>query len=1064
MQSSKKDIPFLETSLNQPNSSTSRNFKVFTASAGSGKTFQLTYQYLIIALRKPEENYKTILAITFTNAAVREMKMRILHTVKAFAQLSNVPLEPTEQTMIDMMINEVGWSAQDIEQRAATLYQKILHNYSEFSIKTLDSFSQQIVKSFAFELNLPTNYIVEIEDQEILNTLLGLLLEQVNEGNQAFSQLVNQLMITKLEEGGSLAIKSDIRSSAKIMLKEQSQEALQELSITSIDEITSIHHQLKEQYHKLNNTIKDIHARVYAVLEQHGLTKTDFANKSNSFINAFDKALVENKNKNKDVFNKTFIQSISGEKSWFAKTSPHSDEHIRDDIERLGNQLLEIYPRYVAYKAVVDSFPKFSLLAELFRLYKSYQAKEEKILIGEINHIIAKEIKHQPTPFIYEKLGERYHHVFIDEFQDTSKMQWQNIVPLITENLSSEHQYESMVVGDAKQAIYEFRGGEIKQMPYLPRLLGSEKDSVLAMHEEILKRNYQSIPLEYNYRSCRAIVECNNSLYESILNTPELSELRQFYQNHHQIPVKQEQGFVSVQFIAFEKEKQEDKNKEIILELWENMQDVLARYHYKDIAVICRNHKLLALVAHKLQEEGIPYISKKSHSADDKKHIRLFASVVELLNHAGNQVLQADIVNGLVELQVIDADLHTINKQIASARFKTLTEFDEFIQSLAPFISFAQIQQTSLLAIFEVYLSWLPLQLQACASTAFFRNEIVEFEQQHGIDLHRFVEWWTMNKTELYIHTTENNAISLHTFHSSKGLEYKVVFLPFLLQNQKRGGLSDIWVNNPYPQIGLSTMLLKPDEGLNYGALEYAFKDSKQSDYMNDLNALYVATTRAKEEMYIIEEEPKASKKILLKTVFSFFKDKTSFGKPMKGDKSPIQKEDTLPIVVKGSQPGLVNVVVKNKAKVIWSDDVRDKIDFGEVVHSMLEQISTKDDMSRVLYQSIAMGIIDEKEAESIQAILYDVINHDELQAYFCINQKSIAEQPILTPEGKQYIPDRLLIENDTAKILDFKTGSAHKSHELQLQQYAHLLHEMGYQVVEKKIVYLIPFQLINLA
>lgn len=1048
-----------------------KKFKVYTASAGSGKTFRLTVDYLKIALRYPETKFKRILAITFTVKATNEMKARILEACQAFSTLKEQPLTGRNKALFDALQADVPWSEDEIAERAKVLYHKILHNYSDFGVSTIDSFSQRLIRSFAFELDIPMNFEVQIDQAETLDLLIARLLDRVGEVDKELTVLVQNFFDEKLKESDSLRLKDDLVKSAQLMLKEESERAREKLSHLELKDIIALQKEIDQRFFKARQSVFDICNSVLSELQARGLELTDLSGGTRSVGNIFQKSLIEPIPKD---ITKTFKDCASGEKSWFTKKSPYYESDLEQVLSSYATQYLDAVPKLIMAQAVKNSFYQVALIAELYRLYKDYQKEEDILLISEFNQIISAEVKDQPAPFLYEKVGEQYQHLLIDEFQDTSVMQWHNLLPLVTETLSKQEYNESLVVGDSKQAIYRFRGGETRQLTHLPQVLGSENDINLKEMQGILERDFISEKMPFNFRSKQVVVNFNNALFQFIAEHDAFLPYRDIYQTYHQEPFdKSGQGFVNLSFISKpSKDEEETINDRFLWATLKQVQLIEERgIALGKVAILCRRNKELKWIAQCLQENGYEIESQETLAINQKKYIHLFISFVRLFYQPSNQILQAEVANGFALYGILSQDVHQLNAEIGQKKMKTIKEVSEWLSQYNAKLNLLEMNETELFNLFEQYVSLMPIEVQQSDYTSFFKNELFEFVSKYGNYIDGFLEWWALNEHKLYVKSAENkNAIKLITIHKSKGLEFDIVLMPFA--NWKiRPVTEDIWLEvNEMNDTVLNEYYIPLTSKITMTSLAEQVEQNEESQYLDNLNLLYVATTRAVSELYIITEKHKKIGNLdrpnQISTVLNAFIDDENavvetYGQPVEFyDEEETKTQAELILNAQAVEFGQASVAVKNKASVIWSETVREKIDFGEVVHSLLEEIQTEQDVQLVVMKAVNEGLITNQDAENIQKLLFNVVQHEELSPFFMQNEYVLSEQSILTPNGNEFIPDRILIQDNQVQILDFKTGDKQSKHQSQINQYADLLVQMGYQITDKKLVYVNPLEI----
>ena len=1048
-------------------------FKVYTASAGAGKTFRLTLEYLKIALRNPATKFRRILAITFTVKATNEMKARIIEACKAFSMANEQEMTGRNAALLEQLQKEVEWSREEIATKSHLLYRTILHNYGDFAVSTIDSFSQRIIRSFAYELGKPINFDIELDTAKTADYLTAQLLAKVGGEDKHFTELMVQFFEEKLNEDDSIYIEYDIQEAVKIMLADDSLEPISKLAELKSGQLLKIGQQINTNYYQLKQQLHSIGKEVLEQLENYHYSIDDFHYGSSGFMNVFYKLA----NGESPTLAKRFNDTIFQDGKFFKNNEQENPAFQQFVIER-GQRIPDLYNQFTIVSELRKAFPRMAMLAELRRLFDAYQNEEEFILISEFNKIISEQVKGQPAPFLYEKVGERYEHILIDEFQDTSVMQWHNLVPLVVESLEKAEKNESLIVGDSKQAIYRWRGGETKQLTHLPKLLGSETDVNLQDSERTFSLYFKSEPMEYNFRSREQIVSFNNELYSFILQQDDLSAFHPIYNSYFQNAAnKNSGGYVRIDQVERKAwgEEKEDYYQRVFSILEEQLNQIKSNdFEWNDVAILCRRNEDLQLIAQFLQVQNIAFTSKESLALMQEKAVAIFPTLVRLFTYPNNQIYQAEVVNFLIDYGIIKADRDLINQKIGHRKIKTVGVFAELINEYAPDLQLLEMNRAELLPLWEQFVSWLPSDLQNSAYISFFRDELWQFISINGNNTEAFLDWWTENHEKLFLKSSDTaSGIQLLTIHKAKGLEFEVVVMPFV--NWKFSiGADKRWVKtNAFPGNELEKAYLPLKKDLEQSHLASEIAESKKENYLDNLNLLYVATTRAVSELYMVVDDgtnnsgiANCSKMNQFMNEFINWGDASTieFGQPVKAGKKEQEETNELQLQSRQMSFNQVSVAVNNRASVIWNDEIRGKIDFGSVVHSLLENITTEQDISPAVYQALAEGTITDSQQDEIRQMIEQVVHHNELNHYFTKTDTVFAEQGILTPEGNEFIPDRIVINETekTVKILDFKTGGKSSAHQQQIIRYAELLEQMDYTVEEKKLVYLQNFEIVS--
>ncbi len=1054
-------------------------FKVYTASAGSGKTFRLTIEYLKIALKKPETNFNRILAMTFTVKATNEMKARIVEACSAISQKNNQNLTGRNLAIFEELIKECPYSENQLIDRCQRLQKKLLHNYGEFAICTIDSFSQRLIRSFAYELDLPINFEVLLDESIIVDHLTNLMLSNVGGDNKDLNQLMLQLFNDLLNEKDSINIRNELEESVKLMLQEDSINVLQQLANLSIKDLLSIQQAINARYYTLKNKLQEMAQHITSYIHNNNIEVVDLFGSSRSQILSHPKKI--NNQKYNDI-TKTVYEIINGEKEIFKKNVAgqyqEASRYLRDKLD----ELITVQKQFIDTALVKNNFSQIALLYQFREYLIQYQQQEEVLLISEFNTIINQNIKGQPAPFLYEKLGDKYQNILIDEFQDTSVNQWHNLLPLVTESLSASPENSTLIVGDSKQAIYRFRGGEIKQLDDLPKIMGSEQDAILAEQEEVLRTYFEEHNLEYNFRSKENIVKFNNALYNAIASDTSLKSVNTSYEKATQQSFDNSgQGYVNI--VAYSKwskeEKTEHKNNNSNPILWDLYDGIVAAqkrgYPLNKMAIICRKNKELQEISSFLLDQDIAIQSKQSLLLDANKAVSIFPKLLELFIKPNDAILQADICNYLHSINCINGNKNELFQIIGRGHFTTIEQLQMALHQLGTSFDLTLLNIGDIYHSFELYCQQLPKEERQQEAINFFKDALWSCLSQNGNNRDEVVNWWKDVKQNLFIQSNEEaEGIHLLTIHKSKGLEFEIVFMPFTDWRFRSNKSERQWIETEaYLTPDLKYTNIPLSRQLEHSSFFPEYENNKLKVYMDNLNLLYVATTRAVSELYIGYQE-----------VTSDIKDKTAIDNSginyiiqdflqskgvtelTIGEPTTYREESKprslLPLTIYDYDQ-MVHPVVANRASAIWNDAVRDKIDYGQIIHTLFEQLNGKNTLDYVLSQAINSGLIEQADAPNIEQQMMQIINHPDLSQFFDAQANVLREQSILDSEGHEYIPDRIVISEDTARLLDFKTGSPQEKHKSQLNQYAQLLNEMGYSVISSQLVYLEPFEIISL-
>ncbi|MBD2766727.1 UvrD-helicase domain-containing protein [Hymenobacter sp. BT664] len=518
------------------------SFRIYSSSAGSGKTYQLTKEYLLLALGADDPAYfKRLLAITFTNDAAGEMKERIVGALRRFAYPKNGPVDQ----LLAEVAAELGKSGhlpphartaeeqqREVQRRAAATFRLVLYHYADFAVSTIDSFVQRIVTAFTRELGLPATFEVELDTDSVLQSAVATLLDKVNRdpNSRLLSQTLAEYALGQAEEGKSWSrLPEELASFGKVLFNETVQEAVAQLGKLTLADFRRLDKQIQAKRTEIEAAFVQTQEVAAAVLAAADATEADFFQGKRGIFGYVQKGtdLLA-----PDAGPNSYVQATLIDDKWYSGKIKTAADKARIDavkeplrevtaaIDRLRTNYL---PDYLLLAAMQPYLFHASLLSELNKLVEQISQERNVVLISEFNRRIASIVLTEPVPFLYERLGERYEHILIDEFQDTSVLQWNNLLPLVENTLANGH--SSLAVGDAKQAIYRWRGGEMEQILRLHQgntqaLVARARDEdmreLLRLRYETLTPALEAQALQVNYRSAREIVDFNNAFFAAV--------------------------------------------------------------------------------------------------------------------------------------------------------------------------------------------------------------------------------------------------------------------------------------------------------------------------------------------------------------------------------------------------------------------------------------------------------------------------------------------------------------------------------------------------------------------
>ncbi len=1054
-------------------------FKVYQASAGSGKTYTIIREYLGLCLlnKSATDNYRTILAITFTNKAANEMKAKIIHQLKDIIESDN----PKPRTgMIKDLIDDLKINHITLKNNAELLFQKIIHDYSSFCISTIDSFVQKLSKSFAKDLNLPSQYNVSIDQDEFSEDVIDKIGEQIGKDNKYLTIVLNDYLNHNFTEGKGLIIRNYLSKFVTDLLSESSYQKNETKKILDENHYRETQKDIRNRIKNSDDYIKKSVDAYDNILTEHGLNRDDCTSNLNNYIDKLrsgDYKLPSDTNQ----------KIIDKEKPWYLKTKLQGIgqgeiDSVSDALSAALGGLRENIATFFFFKDQQGKLSFYALRAQFQAAIEDIISDEQLVHISEFNKRINQIMGDFSVPFIYERIGERFKHVFIDEFQDTSILQWQNLIPLIDNSLATDSM--SMVVGDGKQSIYRFRSGEVEQIMNLPEIYQKPNDPAFNTYENNLKANFNFTSLDNNYRSFSNIVNFNNDFFTKacdglpdkirkvyIDNNPTYGKTVSIVEN----PIHTEEGLVQIELIDKELGGHEVYLDRIIELIGEIMQH---GFSYKDITILVRSNANGCEIAKFLNDNGIPVISSESILLRTSNKVQLIVNTLKYLTFSKNTAFIGNVIYywHAVHDKSFNGNIDGLFDQVHNiAESKT---------SLELAIGLTDGQFKSLLSkSYSLFDLCLGLARSFGIDTAsdpylnYFMEEIHKWQASDKSGIERFLEYWDDNAEKLSIKTSGADAVSIMSIHKSKGLEFNVVIYPYAITKIGRNNNSNsIWLTpgelgiNPIPNIGKIQVSINDNFAELSLQSKAIYEDEMNRLMLDDLNLLYVTFTRAKQRLYILAAK-NGDKSAVDSIIERYLADKQ--GNPISteddgnthiiyrfgnsdSNKVDDHNNEADEIIVSDRQQSpsadwFDKIQVDPDPSMFWmsDDDKMQPREWGIMVHQILSEIHTIDDVDTSLAAYLADGTIDQDTANLLKDKFNQVATHELVKDAYCKDAIVKNECEILSKEFGIIRPDRYAELPDKVYLIDYKTGKKEDGHKTQLQNYAAALR----QIINKEIV-----------
>ncbi len=1058
--------------------------KIYKSSAGSGKTFTLVKEYLRIVLEFPED-YKHILAITFTNKATAEMKSRIVDSLVELSENRNESLEKILQPELPKI---------NIARQAKKALGFILHDYSSFSVCTIDSFFQKVMRSLAREIHLPLRFEVEMKKDEVIEQITEKLLNDVGKDAE-LTEWLSDLVLQKLDDEKGWNIENDIRFIADQLFKERS---ISDESL-SREKIRNVFKQLHTLKRSFENTMKSFGDDAVAMIESNGFTSSDFTQKDRGVAGYFYK--IRNYNgAEKYKPNSHVLKAAESSDNWIPKSSPRKNEligFVESSLQKHLQQTLKfLEERFPIYTGAIEALKKIYVLGlvnDLQKKLSEYREEKNTVLISDTPKILHSFISTDDAPFIFEKTGNRYKHFLIDEFQDTSDLQWKNLLPLIVNSLGSGN--FCMVVGDAKQSIYRWRGGNMN-------LLARELRKELQPFNSIIKEEN----LSTNYRSKLTIIDFNNVFFygvPAIVNRElELNEntlLHLVYSDDLIQKVAEKNnagGFVSAQFFDDDKStddadllKWKDKALNKMLEIIHA--SLKQNFSMSDLTILVRNNQEGNDVADFLFAHGITKIlSPDSLLLSRSSVIRFLIHLCRFLSDNNNQIARSEILyyyaahhsdhehNDLHRLFTDQSRSGKRKPKTGNTLFDTNGFDDTLFNKVLPREFTEHVLYLSKLPVYELsehLIRIFSLNKNPDAYIQRFQDLVLEYATKNNSSLTGFLQWWDESETVRNCSVTipENeDAIRIMTIHKSKGLQFPIVIMPFVDWKLLPDNRDLLWVSStekPFDELG--TVPLSSSKKLLDTCFKESYRDEITSAVIDNINLLYVAFTRAEEQLYIFcpadkEGDLNTTGKLISRVIQQqadwnahVSEDKTfSLGKKQvhtNNEKKKKQSSFTLRNYPSNKWQGRISITTHSKDLIDLIQSPKNlKINYGILVHKILSEINSEADIEKTISKYYFEGLFSETEKKNLEEEIHLLLSIPEVKYFFTDEWSVKSEREIILPDGEILRPDRVLIRGNKAIVIDFKTGKESPAHAKQVNRYAEILSSMNYSDVEKYLVY----------
>ena len=1079
---------------------------VYKASAGSGKTFTLASEYITLVVKNPQD-YRSILAVTFTNKATQEMKTRILSQLYGIAHSL-----PDSEAYYEQVRMKTGFSEQTIRENAAKALSLLTHHYNEFRVQTIDAFFQSVLRNLARELNLTANLRVDLNDEQVEAQAVDELINSLEEGEEVLNW-IRDYIDKNIEDDKGWNVISQIKDFGKNIFKDFYKDHKTELDNRFSDEsfFNDFITDLRERRTRILNRLNEHAKQMYKKIRDANLDNPNLFNRGANGLLSHIIKLTKGTPSNDPT--PQYVQScIDSAEKWPASKCPAKERaaiielasaSLCSDLKILNDYRINDWKEYQSCNLTLKHLSQLRLLHAISEAVDEINKDTNRFMLSNTQSLLCTLMKDSDTPFVFEKMGAYLKHIMIDEFQDTSTIQWNNFRKLL-DNCMAQVDSHNLIVGDVKQSIYRWRQGDWK-------LLNN-------IEHEFTKEQIKIEPLDTNYRSEENIIRFNNAFFKQAvsqtvneLESEEIqgaTELVEAYKEIEQKPRKDNgKGCVRIKLFRYDSKNASDYKQKILNELIENIRQLLDQgYKQKDIAILARSKTVIPDIVDSFQniDTNVSLVSDEAFRLDASLAVNVIIEALRLLTHPHDKLTESKLVK-LYQQQVIKTG-KDINDLFVG---ENSTELKSFLPSgyIDKFESLSRLSLIDLVDEIYSLFSLDSLEGQSAYVCTFY-DTLNEYLRDHPADIDDFIEEWEDTLSSNTIQSDEVDGIRLITIHKSKGLEYDNVLIPFCdWELEKTNGIT-IWCSGDDKEKPYGELPLIP---VDYSSkmLGTVFEDDYKEEHLqntvDNMNLLYVAFTRAGKNLFITGKKYKerTSGKSERSHIIQYIIEELAKELPGAiiddaGDNGPISFElgtlstceervekgkatenpfelspkthklkiETFPHPVSFRQSNKSHDFIKGED--IDPSDARRYIKVGNVLHQLFSTILTEADIEPRLKELEQAGIIynDDITSRELQNKIACALSNEKVKNWFSPRWKLFNECTILdydkeTGDVYEHRPDRVMTDGKEMIVVDFKFGKPRDEYHEQVQRYMRLLMRMGYKQVSGYIWYVLRNEIV---
>lgn len=1044
---------------------------VYKASAGSGKTFTLAVEYIKLLISNPYA-YRNILAVTFTNKATTEMKERIL------GQLFGIAIaDSSSEAYLDVIKESMKLPEEEIRDRARKALSLLIHDYSRFRVETIDSFFQSVMRNLARELELGANMNIVLSNEEVLSDAVDAMIEKLDRKSAILTWLL-EFIQERIANDKRWNVSNEIKSFGRNIFDETYIEKGDQLREKLKDSQTIPQYKKKLEY--VQEEVKDVMngfaEQFFSIMEQSGIRPEDLIRKEKGIMSYFVK--LRNNNYDDSIRNETVKGCLESPENWTSKSSPYRKEII----SLASSQLIPLLEEAEKYRAACNwklnssnlslrYLNHMRLLTHIDEEVREENQRANRFLLSDTNNLLRRLIQDSDSSFVFEKIGTTLKHVMIDEFQDTSRMQWNNFRILLTESLAQGS--GSLIVGDVKQSIYRWRNGD---WSILNNLQGKMNGTfpIIEKHLNINRRSESNI-IRFNNEIFTAGCAWLNNIYREETEQ-DCEDLIQAYQDVCQeSPRKETKGYVRIEFL--------DKNEEMTYE--ERTLEQLASQvnslvnegvNLSDITILVRKNKNIPVIANYFsQNQLFRIVSDEAFRLDASSCVCALIDALRYLTAPDDTIALARLASVYqreVLKNTVDWNMLLLNDTRSFIPQQFLNEQNTL--KLMPLYELLE-------SIFRIF-NLAALQEQDAYLFAFF-DAVSDYLQENSSDIDSFLTYWEDDLRNKTIPSGELEGIRIYSIHKSKGLEFHTVIIPFCdwsLENEVNNQL--IWCTpEDAPYNDLNIVPVNYSKAMLQSTYRSDYNHERLQLWVDNLNLLYVAFTRASKNLIVMANGGKSNSisTLLYETLElvsrrldgKFEENIFTFGTlcPTERKKEKNQSTNRLTspsqsrIVKMESFDNKIDFRQSNRSAEFINnneeDDQTHYIKQGRLLHYLFSAIHTADDVEPILDQMNSEGLFDsETTVRQIRTLIQKALSNPKAKDWFSgewdlFNERSI----IYTDNGEMQTrrPDRVMIKDNEVIVVDFKFGKKSAAYNRQVENYMQLFSRMGYKSVHGYLWYI---------